>query len=147
MVYRLLNLIRPPSEMTPDSLQNWRWNMVIAMLAFGVFAGWSVSPFGFVRADEVDAKVTAAIEPVQQQIKNLQAKFDATAAETKEIKQLLLRKLIEDKVRDIRNAKRQQCKASDLETAAYFRDLVAEGVLDYTELTGREYRPPSCSEL
>lgn len=144
---KILDFVRPPDDNAPAPVKRWRWNVVLTLIAFWVFGIWAVTPAGFVRADSMDKKVTAVVEPLRQQVADIEAKVDANTKETKEVKSLLIRKLIEDKVREIRNAKMQQCKATDIRSADYHRDQVEASLLDYTDLTGREYRVPTCAEL
>lgn len=146
MLESLLNFIRPPDDADAKTLKRWRWNVALMLLASGIFGFWTLTPFGFARAQEVEAKVRAAVDPIQQQIREVADKVGYLADEVSKTKDLLIRKLAQDLEREIVDAKIRQCKAQTTEAAAYFRAQVLDKQADYLELTKREFVAPSCAE-
>lgn len=147
MLDRLLSFVRPPLDAQPQHVTRWRWNVALSLLAGWIFAIYAFSPVGFVRAQDVDVKIRAAVEPIQQQIAEVDKKVGSINRELTEQKKLLLRKLASDLEREIVDAKIRQCKASSTEAAAYFRQQVIEKQASYHELMNRDFLAPSCTEI
>lgn len=146
MLESLLNFIRPPDDADAKTLKRWRWNVALMLLASGIFGFWTLTPFGFARAQEVEAKVKAAVEPIQKQIGDIAEQVQKLSDALGDTNRLLLRKLSSDLERQIVDAKSRQCKAATVEVATYFRGQVLELQADYLELTKREFVAPSCAE-
>jgi len=146
MPERLLAFIRPPADADPRKVMRWRWNVALTLLAGWLFIAYSLSPMGFARAEEVESKIRTAVEPIQQQIEEVDKKIEAVTRELADQKRLLLRKLASDLEREIVDAKIRQCKASSVEAAAYFRQQAIDKQAAYFELIGRNFVAPSCAE-
>lgn len=147
MLASLLNFIRPPDNSDPKTLKRWRWNVALLLLMLSVFAAWTFTPDGYARAQTVDEKVKAAVEPIQKQVADVDKKVSIIATDLTETKTLLIRKLTQELEREIVDTKLRQCKASTVEAAAYFRNQLIEKQADYRELTkGPDFVAPSCAE-
>ncbi len=148
MVESLLDFIRPPDDADARTIKRWRWNVALTLLAFWAMAFLAfASPWKFARAGDIDDKVKAAVEPIQQQVATVGRKVDEIAADLTDTKELLIRKLTVELEREILEAKRRQCKAQTIDTVEYFRKQVIEKLDDYRSLTKREYDVPGCAEV
>lgn len=147
MIDQILNFVRPPDDADPKTLKRWHWNAALMLIGGFVFAVWSWTPFGYARAQEVEKKIAAAVEPIQQQVAAVDGKVEKIAADLTYTKELLIRKLTVELEREILEAKRRQCKAQTIDTVEYFRKQVIEKLDDYRSLTKREYDVPGCAEV
>lgn len=148
MVNDLLAFIRPPDSADTRLTNRWHWNVALTLMVFWAMAFLAfASPWKFARAGDIDDKVKAAVEPIQQQVATVGRKVDEIAADLTYTKELLIRKLTVELEREILEAKRRQCKAQTIDTVEYFRKQVIEKLDDYRSLTKREYDVPGCAEV
>lgn len=113
------------------------------LAGFSAFAlGWLaiIGLDGFVRANEVDRRITVAVLPISNQLVLVKKAVDENgAAQRVQTLQLLRQQIIDAKVK--------KCRSSKFETAEIYRRIVKEAQDQHWALTGQFYPEPPCSDL
>lgn len=117
------------------------WRGWIALLSLYVFAGWEVLGIHRpARADEVDEKIAAAIEPIKKEMSEQREIIEKVAGQ-------LTQSLAESKAAEIRHLVSRRCK----ETDARERDRIIKELdrkqEEYKLLSGGVRYLISCSEV
>jgi len=92
-IQAVIDWLRPPPDLPEGSsaeakakhrnaVSRYRQNVTYSLLGIFVFGAWSLSPWGFARANDVDQHVQKALEPIQTEIATIKD------AQTRQGKQL-----------------------------------------------------------
>lgn len=117
----------------------WR----IAFIIFVVFAIGGLSFLGlagFVRADELDRRISAQVQPLATTLAVLSKSVNEQGNAAREQALQLLRAAIVD-------AQVKKCRAPKSETAAIYRQMVMDSQDRYRQLANQDYPAPSCADL
>lgn len=117
------------------------WRGWIALLSLYVFAGWQVLGISRpVRADEVDKKISTAIEPIKKEMAEQRTILN-------DVSRQLTESLAESKATEIRHLVSRRCKETDVnERNRIIRELDRKQD-EYKKLKGGEKYTVSCEEV
>lgn len=142
MVYDPIDKALPPMSKS----KKWQTTTSVVLLAVVGFCGWSVGGLsyfgipGMALANDVDRKITEAVQGIKTEQTEQGKKLDEAARTLLDIR-------LEGYEAKILDFKTKACKSQKDETAQVWRSLVAEYQSRYQRLSGRTYTPPLCSEL
>lgn len=143
----LLNFVRPPDTADGKAVRRWRSNVAFTLFVFVLFGSWSVTKWGFARAEDIDHKVETAVSPIRHEIEGLKSEQRQQRTLIEETRQLAIENQATDYEGKIVDFKTRMCKASKEEAASTWRLLVLDYQNRYLKLTGRNFPAPSCADL
>lgn len=125
----------------------WRSGMI-------VFVVWSIGTFGslgfhgFAKANEVDIKIKAAVDPIKEQLDEIKAKelssIKSKLEESQRIQQRILAAQISAQLRDLHRLK---CSTGDAVVRSRMESDIDDAQREYIELTKERYPLPACKDL
>lgn len=134
--FDLLSFIRPPEDATPKQLKRWRWNVALSLLAGFLFCCWSLSPWGYAKASEVDDKIST-----------LRGEMAAQSAITNKLAGQVTTALGEWKATEIRSVASKLCRESMLAERDKLNIEIDRKQEEYKNLKGERYQIPGCDRL
>lgn len=117
----------------------WMFVIVHIMWACGILPGTT----GFAFANDVDDKIAQAVTPLHAQIRGIERTVESIRQEQRAARIAVLEVALFD-------VRRSQCTAianRNAEAVAFYARKMDETKTEYHVATGREYQPPSCSEI
>lgn len=111
---------------------------VSLMWAFGWLTGFGLQ--GFTRADEVDAKIQSAVEPIRAQLGQITTQL----ARGEEVQKRILQGQIASQLRDLN---RLRCSSQEENVRLRMERDIEEAEQEYKALTGERYPLPACKDL
>ena len=109
-----------------------------------------LTPLGFsgaVFADDVNARVQAALEPIRSELGKVAAKQDTMAADQEATRKMVRRVLIGNLAAQLRDLNRMRCEANDATVRTRAERDIEESEQEYIGLTGERYPLPACKDL
>lgn len=125
----------------------WRAGMTIFMIwSVGTFAG--IGFHGFAKANEVDQKIKAAVDPINAQLEEIKAKelssIKHKLEDSERIQKRILAAQISSQLRDLHRLK---CSTGDAAVRMRMESDIDEAQREYIELTRERYPLPACKDL
>lgn len=134
-----------------EKLHAARVGFRLGVLVFVVWGAGFLAPLGlsgFAKANEVDQKIKAAVDPIYEQleaIKSRELKEINNKLETGErMQKRILATQISAQLRDLN---RMRCSTSDNTLRSRMEQDIEEAELEYKGLTGERYPLPACKDL
>ena len=117
------------------------WRGWIALLSVYVFAGWQVLGVSRpVRADEVDAKIATAVQPIKQEMAEQRVILN-------DVSRQLTDSLAESKASEIRHLVSRRCKETNSEERSRIIKEIDRKQDEFKRLRGGERYVISCGEV
>lgn len=140
MVKDVLLELLPPDI---PRLVRWRLTIALAIAMFMVHIAWACglmpNASGFARADEVDEKISAAVDTLYKEI----GKVAKQQADTDEVVKDIRAEQIATRLRELRAV---LCNATDHEDTQRLSTDIEAAQRAYKKLTGERYPAQGCKE-
>lgn len=140
MVKDVLLELLPPDI---PRLVRWRLTIALAIAMFMVHIAWACglmpNASGFARADEVDEKISAAVDTLYKEI----GKVAKQQADTDEVVKDIRAEQIATRLRELRAV---LCNATDHEDTQRLSTDIETAQRAYKKLTGERYPAQGCKE-
>lgn len=127
-----------------DGFTRWRVIISIAIMALFVHVAWACDWIpgvsGLARADEIDDKIDAKLEPVER-------KLDTLTRQTTSLSELVKQSLKSQYSEALRKAVAARCNADSADERRRINDTIERYQQDYDSVAGERYPLPGCGEL
>lgn len=141
MSWDFLSHLVPPGM---DSTMKWRSAASLAILVLMIHAfairGWLPGVVGMARADDIDTRIEARLEPIQRQLNALETQSKAT-------NDLLKASLLSQYTRDIRAAVAAKCATTDSRERERIDNTIESFQQQYESVADKRYALPRCDEI
>lgn len=117
------------------------------MAVFVIAGAWALSPIGFARAGDMQAKIDEALKPLQEQQKALATEVAAVKATQAKDSRRLAVSLSNGVASEIRTIRLKICKGLPEEDRDRSWREIGRLQDEYSELRGAPYNVPPCGEL
>lgn len=134
------------TETNPDKLRIFFWRLVVsAFITSGViFAVWAMGGMwgtqGFAYADDVEAKIAQAVQPVTSRLTDIESEQTTQSGYLKRLVKSDLERLIDRELL-------ARCSATTSAEKQRIKDAVDAYQRDYKGVFGDEYDEPGCDDL
>jgi septal ring factor EnvC (AmiA/AmiB activator) len=138
-----------PAELAKyrNAVNRYRWNVSLTLVGVVAVLSWSVTPWGFALASDVDKKVAAAIDPFNRKLQELSGKLDDNARETQQLQQAVQSLTISSLEAKLVDTQIRKCRADSDSAREYFRGLVLEYERQYEAIRHTRFNTPACKDL
>lgn len=130
----------------PDVPRIVRWRMIMALaMGFMVFhVAWACGMLpgtaGFALANEVDAKISAAAEPIYRRLDDISKKLETS-------EQIQRRLLVGQLAAQLRDLHRLKCSTADDHVRMRMDRDIEDAQQEYRVLSNERYPLPACKDL
>ncbi len=134
-----------------EKLHAARVGFRLGVLVFAIWGVGLLSPVGlsgFAKANEVDEKIQAAIDPINEQLAEIKAKelssIKIKLEDSERIQKRILAAQISSQLRDLN---RLRCSTGDVAVRSRMEQDIEDAEQEYRGLTGERYPLPACKDL
>lgn len=127
---------------------------VLYRIAVAVFVVWAVGTFaplgfhGFAKANEVDAKIKAAVDPLYEQLEEIKTKELASIKGQLEDGARTQKRILAAQISaQLRDLNRLKCSTGDEAVRSRMEQDIEQAEQEYRQLTGERYPLPACKDL
>lgn len=127
---------------------------VLYRICVAVFVVWAIGTFtpigfhGFAKANEVDQKIKAAVDPLYSQLEEIKTKELATIKTQLEDGARTQKRILAAQISaQLRDLNRLKCSTGDAVVRSRMEQDIEDAEQEYRLLTGERYPLPACKDL